>query len=114
MAASRAVPRASQVITWILAIARYKAISILQEHRCEPLEDAFAEALVDDADDPHTMLERKDTGERLRHCVQKLSPMHREIVDLVYYHQMSIAEAAEIVGVPCNTDKTRMFTRARG
>jgi RNA polymerase sigma-70 factor (ECF subfamily) len=38
-----------------------------------------------------------------------LSPVHREIIDLVYYHEKSIDEVAEIVGVPPNTVKTRMF-----
>jgi RNA polymerase sigma-70 factor (ECF subfamily) len=28
---------------------------------------------------------------------------------LVYYHEKSIAEVAEIIGVPQNTVKTRMF-----
>jgi RNA polymerase sigma-70 factor, ECF subfamily len=38
-----------------------------------------------------------------------LSPAHREVIDLVYYHQKSIDEVAEITGVPQNTVKTRMF-----
>jgi len=42
-------------------------------------------------------------------CLTQLSPTHREVFDLVYYHEKSIAEVAEIVGVPQNTVKTRMF-----
>ena len=42
-------------------------------------------------------------------CLTKLSPPHREIIDLVYYHEKSIDEVAEITGVPQNTVKTRMF-----
>ena len=38
-----------------------------------------------------------------------LSAEHREIVDLVYYHEKSVEEVAEIVGIPENTVKTRMF-----
>jgi hypothetical protein len=38
-----------------------------------------------------------------------LSPGHREVIDLVYYHEKSIDEVAEITGVPENTVKTRMF-----
>jgi len=38
-----------------------------------------------------------------------LSPAHREVTDLVYYHEKSIDEVAEITGVPQNTVKTRMF-----
>ena len=38
-----------------------------------------------------------------------LSPDHREIIDLVYYHEKSVEEVAEIVGIPEATVKTRMF-----
>ena len=31
------------------------------------------------------------------------------MVDLVYYHEQSIDEAAEIIGVPQSTVKTRVF-----
>jgi RNA polymerase sigma-70 factor, ECF subfamily len=38
-----------------------------------------------------------------------LSAEHREIIGLVYYHELSIAEVAAVVGIPENTVKTRMF-----
>ena len=34
---------------------------------------------------------------------------HREIVDLVYYHEKSVEEVAELIGIPENTVKTRLF-----
>jgi RNA polymerase sigma-70 factor (ECF subfamily) len=34
---------------------------------------------------------------------------HREVVDLVYYHEKSIEEVAAIIGIPKNTVKTRVF-----
>jgi RNA polymerase sigma factor, sigma-70 family len=45
----------------------------------------------------------------LRKCLTALSPEHREVVDLVYYHEKSVEEVAEIVGIPENTVKTRLF-----
>ena len=39
----------------------------------------------------------------------QLSPAQREVIDLVYYHEKSIAEVAAIVNAPENTVKTRMF-----
>jgi RNA polymerase sigma-70 factor (ECF subfamily) len=99
----------SQVSTWILAIARYKAISVLRQRQVDTLEDDVAEAIADQADDPQIALEKKDTSILLRTCLKRLSQEHREIIDLVYYHEKSVDEAAEIVGVPRNTVKTRMF-----
>lgn len=51
----------------------------------------------------------KDTSEALRSCLSPLSAEHREIADLVYYHEKSLEEVAEIVGIPENTVKTRLF-----
>jgi RNA polymerase sigma-70 factor (ECF subfamily) len=42
-----------------------------------------------------------------------LSPAHREVIDLVYYHEKSIDEVADITDVPQNTVKTRMFYARR-
>ena len=60
-------------------------------------------------DDPEATLEKKDKGAILRKCLTGLSADHREIIDLVYYHEKSVEEVAEIVGIPENTVKTRMF-----
>ena len=45
----------------------------------------------------------------LRQCLAALSAEHREIIDLVYYHEKSVEEVAGIVGIPEATVKTRMF-----
>src|SRR5207249_1334488 len=55
------------------------------------------------------VLEKKDKSAMLRKCLAGLSAEHREIIDLVYYHEKSVEEVAEIVGIPENTVKTRMF-----
>jgi RNA polymerase sigma-70 factor (ECF subfamily) len=99
----------SQVSTWMLAIARYKAITALRQRREEALDEDFAETIADPADDAETTLAKRDMSVRLQRCLQQLSADHREIIDLVYYHEKSVEEAAEIVGVPCGTVKTRMF-----
>jgi RNA polymerase sigma-70 factor (ECF subfamily) len=38
---------------------------------------------------------------------------HREVVDLVYYHEKPIEKVARIVGAPLSTVKTRMFYARR-
>jgi RNA polymerase sigma-70 factor (ECF subfamily) len=60
-------------------------------------------------DDPEVALAKKDKGAVLRACLDKLSGEHREVVDLVYYHEKSVEEVASIVGIPQATVKTRMF-----
>jgi RNA polymerase sigma-70 factor (ECF subfamily) len=99
----------SAVSTWLLAIARYKALSALRRRPDAELDEEAAAAVEDTADNPEVALEKKDKGEILRKCLTALSPEHREIIDLVYYHEKSVEEVAEIVGIPENTVKTRMF-----
>jgi RNA polymerase sigma-70 factor (ECF subfamily) len=99
----------SAVSTWLLAIARFKALSALRKRPDEELDDDAAAAIEDSSDTPEVALEKKDKSTVLRQCLEKLSPEHKEIIDLVYYHEKSVEEVAEIVGIPENTVKTRMF-----
>ena len=99
----------SAVTTWLLAIARFKALSALRGRKEAELDDEVAEAVEDTSDNPEVAMQKKDTGEILRKCLTKLSAEHKEIIDLVYYHEKSVEEVAEIVGIPENTVKTRMF-----
>jgi RNA polymerase sigma-70 factor (ECF subfamily) len=100
----------SAVSTWLLGIARLKAFSALKRCPEEELDERAANTVEDPADDPASSLERKETDSVLRECLSGLPRGHREIIDLVYFHEKSIAEVAEIVGIPRNTVKTRMFS----
>jgi len=99
----------SAVSTWLLAIARFKALSALRRKPDEELDDEAAEAIEDPTDDPEVSLAKKDKGAVIRKCLAGLSAEHREIIDLVYYHEKSVEEVAVIVGIPEATVKTRMF-----
>jgi RNA polymerase sigma-70 factor (ECF subfamily) len=97
------------VSTWLLAIARFKALSALRRKPEQELDEETAAAIEDTADTPEVALQKKDKSEVLRQCLNGLSAEHREIIDLVYYHEKSVEEVAEIVGIPEATVKTRMF-----
>jgi RNA polymerase sigma-70 factor (ECF subfamily) len=95
--------------TWLLTIARHKAISALRRRGAAPLDDDMAATIADPCEDAEAALDRKDRSKMIRACLARLSPSHREIIDLVYYHEKSVDEVAGIVGAPKSTDKTRMF-----
>jgi RNA polymerase sigma-70 factor (ECF subfamily) len=99
----------SAVSTWLLAITRFKALSALRKRKDAELDEETAAAVEDPSDDPEVTAQKTDTGKVLRQCLDRLTPDHREIIDLVYYHEKSVEEVAEIVGIPENTVKTRMF-----
>ena len=97
------------VSTWLLAIARFKALSSIRRKPEEELNEETVEAIEDESDDPEVSIQKKDKSAALRKCLEALSPEHREVIDLVYYHEKSVQEVAEIVGIPEATVKTRMF-----
>ena len=99
----------SQVTTWLLAIARNKALSALRCRPAEELDDEQAAAIEDLGSNAEITLQNRQKTEILRRSLTQLSPAHREVIDLVYYHEKSIDEVAEITGVRQSTVKTRMF-----
>jgi len=103
----------SSVSTWLMSIARHKALSARRVRTEDELTEEIEAAIADTSDDPEAALQEKDRGELLRQALTHLSHEHREIIDLVYYHERSIAECAEIVGIPAATVKTRMFYARR-
>jgi RNA polymerase sigma-70 factor, ECF subfamily len=99
----------STASTWLLAIARFKALSSMRRKPDEELDEETAATIEDTSDDPEISLQKKDKSAVLRGCLGQLSREHREVIDLVYYHEKSVEEVAEIVGIPEATVKTRMF-----
>jgi RNA polymerase sigma-70 factor (ECF subfamily) len=99
----------SQVSTWLLSIARFKALTALRQRKHEDIDQDDVMQIADQADTPEASLDRSRTSAILRACVARLSPAHREIVSLVYYHEKSVEEVAQLIGIPAATVKTRMF-----
>ena len=50
----------SSVSTWLLAIARYKALSARRRRRDVELDETIASTVADPADDPEVVLQKKD------------------------------------------------------
>jgi RNA polymerase sigma-70 factor (ECF subfamily) len=99
----------SSVSTWLLGISRFKALSARRRRREDELDDEMAEAVPDTADTPETVAAKSDKAGELRRCIGALTPEHRAVVDLVYYHDKSVEEVAMILEIPEATVKTRMF-----
>lgn len=99
----------SQVVTWMLSIARFKALSMLRRRSCDALDDDTAAAIEDPSADPEAAVQSSERSALLKACINELSAPHRQVVDLVYYHEQSVEDVARIIGIPQNTVKTRMF-----
>ncbi len=95
--------------TWLLSIAHNRAVSQLRKRREESWDEERAAAIADDADTPEVTAQKLDKGAIMRQCLADLSSEHHQIIDLVYYHEQSIAEVSTVLGIPEATVKTRMF-----
>jgi RNA polymerase sigma-70 factor (ECF subfamily) len=95
--------------TWILSIAHHRCLNVLRKRRETNWNEDDAVEIADPEDDPEIVAQKMDKGEILRRCSAALSPIYREIIDLVYYHELSIGEVSAVLNIPDGTVKTRLF-----
>jgi RNA polymerase sigma-70 factor (ECF subfamily) len=67
-----------RVSSWLLAITRNMALSMLRRRPVEILDGGEAAAVPDHADDPEAAIQKKQQSAILAYCLTKLSPAHRE------------------------------------
>jgi RNA polymerase sigma factor (sigma-70 family) len=103
---------ASKLSTWIFAIAYRKAMKALRRQD-EAVEDPDAERRVSADAGPEDALGQRKIHNLLIHAMSELSPEHRAVVDLTYFHEMGYREIAGILECPVDTVKTRMFHARR-
>jgi len=103
----------SLLSTWLLAIARNKALSAARRRRDEHLDERQMASIADTEESPEGCAQSKDRSATIQKCLGLLSTAHREVIDLVYYHGKTLEQVAAIVGAPLNTVKTRAFHARR-
>jgi len=103
---------ASKLSTWIFSIAYRKAMKALRKQD-EALEDKEADHRVSPDAGPDDSSSRARVRELLSQAVAELSPSHRAVVDLTYFHELGYREIAVILECPVDTVKTRMFHARR-
>jgi RNA polymerase sigma-70 factor (ECF subfamily) len=102
----------SKLSTWIFAIAYRKALKA-RTRWPDPLPDTGLDLQVSEEPEPDEQLHHQRLGDALRQAMTSLSPEHRAVVDLTYFHGMGYRQIAEIVDCPVDTVKTRMFHARR-
>lgn len=94
--------------TWVFTIARNMRIDLLRKaHRPEP--DMDDPALVPDAEPPaHEQISREQEASRLKAALSSLPVEQQEILRMVFMEDTTHAEAAERLGIPLGTVKSRI------
>jgi RNA polymerase sigma-70 factor, ECF subfamily len=100
-------PAIASPITWMVALARNRAIDIVRKKGEASIEEV-PEAVNVAADTPPPLARREMTEElkRLLSCLGKLDPEKQRIVLLAYYSGWSRDQLAKKLDIPVNTIKT--------
>jgi RNA polymerase sigma-70 factor (ECF subfamily) len=98
----------SQVGTWLLSIARFKAVTECRRRKEMPLDGQAMAVIEDPADSPATSAEKRERSDILQTCLARLTPIHREVINLIYYQGQKLEEVARSTGAPVATIKTRL------
>lgn len=111
--------RGSDGRAWLFTIARNAwRKQAPRDARLVPVEDDALQALSDGvgplaAPDPVLQaLTRVDLGPAIHDAIDSLPEAFRDVVELVEMQQLEYAEAAEVLGIPVGTVRSRLF-RAR-
>jgi len=99
-------PARGEARTWLFTVARRIAIDAHRARAARPVEvgeDALA-GLPAGADE----IERAMRSWVVTDALASLSPAHREALVHTYYAERTVSEAAEVLGVPPGTVKSRV------
>jgi RNA polymerase sigma-70 factor (ECF subfamily) len=104
-------PRRAAMLTWILVIARSRAIDHLRRQIPEPRDPTGSIALLEEpgADEVDALLEHW----RVAHLLTRLPDEEADVLRRRFYGDRSQSEIADDTGVPLGTVKSRMATGLR-
>ena len=101
-------PQRGDVRTWLFAIARNLVTDHHRRRGVRPVTPVPAERL-DRADDRRPDIDRAVEGWQVTDALRRLSPAHREAIVEIHLRGASVAEAAERLGIPPGTVKSRVY-----
>jgi RNA polymerase sigma-70 factor (ECF subfamily) len=97
----------SQVKTWLFQIAHNQAVSWLRRNRSLPVS-ADEVRLVEEQLDPEHAAIQAWRNEQVQAALRRLSPEHRAVVDLAFFHELPYQQIAEVLNCPVGTVKSRL------
>ena len=108
--ADRFDPAAGGAWGWLLAIAHRKAVDRVRSSQAQRVRDAEyhgrqAEPAIDLSTEA---LEAQDERAAVRRCLELLTRLQRQAVDLAYWEALTHQQVAERLGAPLGTVKSRI------
>lgn len=99
-----------KVVTWLLAMARSRAIDALRrderfQHAEMPEEDSFEDE-AGAALPAHDLLEATRSERRVHHAIAALEPRARQLIALAFFRGLTHEEIAALAAMPLGTVKS--------
>jgi len=100
----------AQVRTWLFRIAHNQAVSWLRRERAGqgPEDSHDVGGVADAAGEPEAAAMSAWHADQVRRALDLLKPDHRAVIELVFFHELTYAEVAEVLDCPVGTVKSRM------
>lgn len=99
----------SKVSTWLFGIAYRTRLTHSRKedrHKHVGTEELMASLVAEQQTQAEAQI---NISESLHAALSELSEPHRTVIELAYFHGYSISEIGQIVRIPPNTVKTRLF-----
>ena len=107
---------------WLYAIATNQAIDVQRRnkrHRMVSLDrsstsekddrnSSWSEKLIGDSPDPHRTASDQENSRWVHESVEALGESMQQVIQLVYYQGLKYREAADVLGIPVGTVKSRL------
>jgi RNA polymerase sigma factor (sigma-70 family) len=93
-------------MTWLVTLARNRAIDRMRQHREAQLDDGVAEVIPDEDPTPAARAEANEERRRLEHCMERLDSTQRGAVREAFFSGATYSELAERMSVPLGTLKS--------
>lgn len=96
-----------RVLAWLLGITHHQAMKTFR-HPMVDLSKVDEKKLDSNQDSPEDLIQASQQKALIRAGLEKLSPDHRAVIELVFYQGLNLEEAAKVCQCPVGTVKSRL------
>ncbi len=106
--ASRFDPAKGSVTAWIMTMAHRRAVDRVRSENAGSRREQKAAVMLTEVEDVADVVAANLDNQRVRRCLDGLTGLQRESIELAYYGGYSYPEVAQLLGAALGTVKTRI------
>jgi len=106
--ASRFDPAKGSVAAWVMTMAHRRAVDRVRSENAGSRREQKAAVMLAEVEDVADVVAAALDHQRVRRCLDGLTGLQRESIELAYYGGYSYPEVAQLLGAALGTVKTRI------